>query len=97
MMSCSEPCVAAVCVSSSPPGKSALGAVALLHPGVDALVMILDDVVLQLDAGMSFQSPIFLRFILLFYLHASHTVGIIAKYLVQGNPINLNIKYLLFR
>lgn len=37
-------------------GKSAQGAVAILHPGqvVDALAMILGDVVLQSDAGMCF-------------------------------------------
>ena len=51
---CSGTCVAVECVSSCPLGKSALGAVALLHPGIDALGKILGDVVLQSDAGMYF-------------------------------------------
>lgn len=51
---CLEPCVAVACVLSYPLEKSALGAVALLHPGIDALVKILGDVVLQSDAGMYF-------------------------------------------
>lgn len=45
-----EPCVAVVCVSSYPLEKNALGAVALLHPGIDALAKMLGDVVLQADA-----------------------------------------------
>ncbi|KAF3856257.1 hypothetical protein F7725_016980 [Dissostichus mawsoni] len=49
-----ELCVAAECVSSYPMGKSAQGAVAILRPMAvaDALEMILDDVVLQSDAGL---------------------------------------------
>ncbi|KAK5912562.1 hypothetical protein CesoFtcFv8_002421 [Champsocephalus esox] len=48
-----ELCVAAECVLSYPMGKSAQGAVAILRPMAvaDALEMILDDVVLQSDAG----------------------------------------------
>ncbi|KAI4827214.1 hypothetical protein KUCAC02_030628, partial [Chaenocephalus aceratus] len=49
-----ELCVAAECVLSYPMGKSAQGAVAILRPMAvaDALEMILDDVVLQSDAGL---------------------------------------------
>lgn len=47
-----EQCVAVECVLSYPLGKSAPEAVALPHPGIDALVMTLDDEVLQSDAGM---------------------------------------------
>lgn len=43
-------CVAVECASSCPPARSAQGAVALLHPGIDALAKILGDVVLQSDA-----------------------------------------------
>lgn len=46
-----ETCVAVECVLSYPMGKSAQGVGAILHPGVDALAMILGDVVLQSDAG----------------------------------------------
>lgn len=51
-----EPCVAVECVWSYPLEKSALGAVALPHPGVDAPEMILGDVVRQSDAGMNFSA-----------------------------------------
>lgn len=41
-------------VWSYPLGKSVLGAVALLHPGIDALEMMSGDVVLQRGAGTYF-------------------------------------------
>lgn len=52
VISCSETCVAAECVLSYPLGKSAQGAVFLLHLGIDAPVKISGDAVLLLDAGM---------------------------------------------
>lgn len=51
---CLGQCVALKCVLSYPPERSALGAVALLHPGIDALGIILDDVALKQDEGMYF-------------------------------------------
>ena len=66
-----ETCVAVECASSCPMGKSAQGAVAILHPGVvDALAMILGDVVLQSDAGMYFRTWWFILLLnLQSYLH----------------------------
>lgn len=65
---CSETCVAVECVLSYPLGKSAQGAVFLLHLGIDAPVKISGDAVLLLDAGMNFFLLIFLRCFFFFFL-----------------------------
>lgn len=59
MILCLETCAAVESALSYQLGKSAQGVVVLLHPGVDALVKILGDVVLQSDAGMRFLFHVF--------------------------------------
>lgn len=72
VISCSETCVAVECVLSYPLGKSAQGAVFLLHLGIDAPVKISGAAVLLLDAGMHLFLLTFLRCFFLMFYSQSH-------------------------